>query len=251
LSSLLAQLAAPEITLVAPLPALLLDACRYGARSCVAPRGQAAGAILDVAGGVRPCAHGQPLGRAEDSLATLVDAQRAAAKAAAERRGCAGCSARDVCSRCLFPAGFVAESAAGGASPDDGAYCDFIRAQRNGLPRLRRLVETLARLDRAGVSAPVTIQRWPRRAWSPPSSAGALADEVGSAWNQSECWLVAHAGGHHLSWLRADELWDAALDGDAARIGVAVADATFAPHAAADVSEADDRALRRLAALLL
>ncbi|HEX4459382.1 MAG TPA: methyltransferase, partial [Polyangia bacterium] len=195
LSSLLAQLAAPELQLVGPLPALLLDACRYGARPCVAPRGQAAGAILDVAGGVRPCAHGEPLGRAEDSLATLVDKQRAAALAAAERRGCAGCSARDVCSRCLFPAGFVAEPSAGGASADaDRAYCDFIRAQRNGLPRLRRLVETLARLDRAGVSAPLTIQRWPRRAWSPPEAPATLADEVGSAWNQSECWLVAHAG---------------------------------------------------------
>ena len=244
LTSLLAQLAAPELTLDVPLPALLYDACRYGARPCVAPRGQAAGAILDGEGGVRPCAHGEPLARAEDSLAALVDQQRAAAAAAAARRDCAGCSARDVCSRCLFPAGFV----------DDRAYCDFIRAQRNGLPRLRRLIETLARLDRAGIAAPLTIRRWPRRAWSAPEAAGALADDVASAWNQSECWLVTHAGGHHLSWLRADELWDTAIDDDAAHVGAAVADDALttrdeAPNALPRATI--DRALRRLAALLL
>jgi SAM-dependent methyltransferase len=237
LSSLLAQLAGPELTLAAPLPSLLYDACRYGARSCVAPRGQAAGAILDGDGGVRPCAHGQPLGRAEDSLATLLGKQSAAAAEAAARRGCAECSARDVCSRCLFPAGFA----------DERAYCDFVRVQRNGLPRLRRLVETLARLDRQGVVTPVTIQRWPRRAWSSPPSCSSLAAEIGSAWNQSECWLVAHAGGHRLSWLRADELWDAALDDETARTGAAVAD-DLPPPLPADASE---RALRRLGALLL
>jgi hypothetical protein len=117
----------------------------------------------------------------------------------------------------------------------------------------------LARLARhevvANIVAPLTplkIERWPRRAWSPPATLTTLADAVGSAWNQSECWLVTHAAGHHLSWLRADELWDAALDDDAARIGRAVADATFTPRPeAAEVAEVEDRALRRLAALLL
>ncbi|HEX9104798.1 MAG TPA: methyltransferase, partial [Polyangia bacterium] len=99
LATLLAALDEPELTIEAPLPALLLDACRFGARPCVAPRGQAAGAILDVDGGVRPCTHGEPLARGDDSLATLLAKQQAAAARAYARRGCRECAVVESCPR--------------------------------------------------------------------------------------------------------------------------------------------------------
>jgi hypothetical protein len=113
------------------------------------------------------------------------------------------------------------------------------------LPRLRRLVATLQRLQRTGVEAPLYIERWPRRAWSSSSddaTAPSLAEEVGAAWNQSEAWLVAHPAGHQLFWLRQDELWDAALDADTARVGAAAADGAPVPPDAPE--------LRQLALLL-
>jgi SAM-dependent methyltransferase len=237
LSSLLDELAAPELTFAAPFPERLHDACRYGAMPCVAARGQAAGAILDGDGGVRPCSHGQPLARADDSLATLAREQQAAAAQAFARRGCRDCVARDVCSRCLYPVGFA----------DERGYCDFVRAHLATLPRLRRLVATLQRLDGAGLSPPVRIGRWPRRAWQPPDAVITLAEAIAAAWNQSEVWLISSGNGHRLTWLRDGELWDADVDADAAALGVALADGA-APSLAGDDL---DRALRRLGALLV
>jgi hypothetical protein len=150
-----------------------------------------------------------------------------------------------VCSRCLYPVGFA----------DERAYCEFVRAHVRTLPRLRRLVTTLQRLDVAGVQPPVRIARWPRRAWQPPAETPTLADAIARAWNQSECWLISHPDGFHLTWLRADELWDAAIDADAAAIGAALAngDSPSQPGEAAAqyFAEKLDRSLRRLGALLL
>jgi hypothetical protein len=235
LSALLAELAQPSLRFEAPLPAELLDACRFGARPCVAPRGQAAGAILDVDGGVRPCSHGAPIAGAGDSLATLRRKQEALAAQAFARRGCRQCAARELCSRCLYPAPFA----------DERDYCDFVRAHVNDWSRLRRLVTTLARLDRAGVRPPLVIDRWPRRAFTVDDSGSSRswAEALGAAWNQSEAWLIAHPGGHQLFWLRDGELWDAALDRDEASLGAALADGR-APSPS-------EPALARLLALLL
>ena len=129
LRALLASLDAGEDP--GALPAALLDGCRFGERSCVADGADgAAGAILDAAGGVRPCAHGGVVASARDSLATLRAALRARAEEAFARRGCERCAARAWCSRCLFPAPL-----------DEAAYCELMRASGTALPRLHRLLE--------------------------------------------------------------------------------------------------------------
>ena len=151
LRALLARLDEPTLTLDAPLPSAVLDLCRFGARPCVAGRGQAAGAILDSDGGVRPCTHGEPLARGDDSLASLVAEQQAAAARAYARRGCRDCAVVETCPRCLFPAPFA----------DEGHYCAFMREHAATLPRFRRLVETLVRLGRRGLHPPVHIDRGP------------------------------------------------------------------------------------------
>lgn len=230
LSSLLASLDGHELTLEAPLPSLLLDACRFGARPCVAPRGQAAGAILDTDGNVRPCTHGEPLARGDDSLATLLANQQAAAARAYARRGCRDCAVVESCPRCLFPAPFA----------DEGSYCAFMRAHATTLPRFRRLVETLVRLGRRGGEPPVRVRRWPRRDVDP-------RHPIGEAFAAREAWLVELGDSHHLFWLRDTTLHDADLDELAALVGAALADGDQPPLPDRII----DRAARRLAALIL
>jgi SAM-dependent methyltransferase len=236
LTALLAQLAQPELTVDAQLPSLLLDACRFGARPCVAPRGQAAGAILDTDGNVRPCTHGEPLARGDDSLATLLANQQAAAARAYARRGCRDCAVVATCPRCLFPAPFAAEA----------DYCEFMRAHAVTLPRFRRLVETLVRLGRRGGEPSVRVRMWPRpdRALAQGSS---LVHAVAAAWHAAEAWLVELGDSHHLFWLREGTLHDADLDDIPALVGAALADGEKPPLP----DRVIDRGARRIAALLL
>jgi len=230
LTSLLAALDEHELTIDAQLPSLLLDACRFGARPCVAPRGQAAGAILDVDGGVRPCTHGEPLARGDDSLATLLANQQAAAARAYARRGCRDCAIVETCPRCLFAAPFA----------DESAYCAFMRAHATTLPRFRRLVETLVRLGRRGAAPPVRIRRWPRRDV-------AVTHAIGAAFGEREAWLVDVSDTQQLFWLRDATLYDVELDSISALVGAALADGERPPLP----DRVTDRGVRRLAALLL
>jgi SAM-dependent methyltransferase len=236
LSALLAQLAQHELTIDAPLPALVLDACRFGARPCVAPRGQAAGAILDTDGNVRPCTHGEPLARGDDSLATLLANQQAAAARAYARRGCRDCAVVATCPRCLYPAPFA----------DEASYCTFMRDHATTLPRFRRLVETLTRLGRRGAEPPVRVRMWPRPDRA-PALGSALVEAVAAAWQAAEAWLVERGDTHHLFWLRDGTLYDADLEAIAALVGAAAADGERPPLP----DRVIDRGARRLAALLL
>jgi len=224
----------------------VLDACRFGARPCEAPRGQAAGAILDTDGNVRPCTHGEPLARGDDSLATLLSQQQAAAARAYARRGCRDCAVVATCPRCLFPAPFADGEPPAGAvevGADQraaNAYCAFMRAHATTLPRFRRLVETLARLGRRGGKPPVRVRRWPRRDVAP-------LDPIGEAFATREAWLVELGGSHHLFWLRDATLHDAELDDPSALVGAALADGVNPPFPERMI----DHAERRLAALIL
>jgi hypothetical protein len=135
----------------AQVPASLLDACRFGARACVGRLG-AARAVLGQGGVVRPCTRGERIGDAvEDTAASLgarLDELAAEREAA---RGCGGCAAREVCSRCLFPAVL-----------SDDEYCGLVRAHAERLPRLRRLLDAVEQLDEMGVAAGrLTIEVWP------------------------------------------------------------------------------------------
>jgi radical SAM protein with 4Fe4S-binding SPASM domain len=232
----LRALAEPELTVEVPLPSLFVDLCRFGARPCVAPRGQAAGAIVDVGGDVRPCIHGEPLGRATDSFATLRSEMQVAAARAFARRGCRECSALAVCSRCLFPAPFA----------DESAYCDFVRAHASGLADWRRLVETLTRLHRRGVEPPLRVRRWPRFDRPLPLQTDELPALVAAAWHRAQAWLVEHADRHHLFWLSDGTLHDVELESLAATVGAALADGDPPPLPARVI----ERVARRLAALL-
>ena len=233
LTLLLAALDEHELTIDAPLPSLLLDACRFGARPCVAPRGQAAGAILDVDGGVRPCTHGEPLARGDDSLATLLANQQAAAARAYARRGCRECAIVDTCPRCLFPAPFA----------DERAYCAFMRAHATTLPRFRRLVETLVRLGRRGAEPPVRVRRWPRRGVARLSRTRLGSRPSASARRGSS--TVSDT--QQLFWLRDATLHDVELDASRRLVGAALADGERPPLP----DRVMDRGVRRLAALLL
>ncbi|MCU1281025.1 MAG: hypothetical protein JWM53_4571, partial [bacterium] len=236
LSSLLAQLSQHQLTIEAQLPALVLDACRFGARPCVAPRGQAAGAILDTDGNVRPCTHGEPLARGDDSLATLLANQQAAAARAYASRGCRDCAVVADCPRCLFPAPFA----------DAAAYCAFMRDHATTLPRFRRLAETLARLGRRGAEPPLQVRMWPRpdRALAEGSS---LVHAIAAAWHAAAAWLVETGDTHHLFWLRDGTLHDADLEPLSALVGAAAADGEKPPLPERVV----ERAARRLATLIL
>jgi hypothetical protein len=240
LTALLAQLDGHELTIDAELPAILLDACRFGARPCVAERGQAAGAILDVDGNVRPCTHGEPLARGDDSLATLLAKQKSAAASAYARRGCAACAVVATCPRCLFPAPFA----------DEASYCAFMRAHATTLPRFRRLVETLVRLRRRGVQPPVRVRRWPHRTADPARPRGepsSLNDAIAAAFDEREAWLVELSDAHQLFWLRDGTLHDTILDPMTALVAAALADGEKAPLPERVV----DRVARRLGALIL
>lgn len=118
------------ITFDGEVPTALLDACRFGARTCVpaeVTRG-AVGAILDREGNVRPCTNGARVATSTTTLAELIDTYTTRAAATARDRGCETCAAKDVCSRCLFPHLF-----------DDAAYCTTIRRWADVLPLLDRV----------------------------------------------------------------------------------------------------------------
>jgi hypothetical protein len=123
------------VTLSGEVPTGLLDACRFGAGTCVTPQviDGAAGAILDGDGGVRPCAHGGVVARDTARRADVGRSLGDAAAAAAERRGCATCAAAPRCSRCLFPH-VLAEA----------EYCERMRAWAPALPYLHRTLAMLA-----------------------------------------------------------------------------------------------------------
>jgi SAM-dependent methyltransferase len=138
LKELFAALREGLVTLDSEVPDRILDVCRYGMSPCVTADvlNGAAGAILDRDGGVRPCTHGQPLGRFDDTLDVLSNRLREASAQTTARRSCETCSAKSVCSRCLFPYPF-----------EEAEYCDFIRAHADAIPLLRRLGATLQRLS--------------------------------------------------------------------------------------------------------
>ncbi|HKA88561.1 MAG TPA: methyltransferase [Haliangiales bacterium] len=133
LERLLQAMAKGSFVLDAPIPFRLLDACRFGEKPCLS----AHGAIVDAAGGVRPCVRGAAVGRTTDRDADMQARMRELADELAARRGCAECPARKVCSRCAFP--FVV---------DEARYCDLVRAHAPALPRLHKLLHILT-------------QRWP------------------------------------------------------------------------------------------
>lgn len=170
LDELLTRLIPPDTTLE-NVPAGLLDACRWGARECVADRG-AAGAIVSADGKVRPCTHAPPLGTAEDTLAELTARYQELAAAARARRECDACVAKNSCSRCLFPVAL-----------DDRHYCDLIRRHHSRLGILQRLTATVAQLDEKSVpEGPLKLRRWPR--------GDGNFDAVAQDWNQRAVWIV-------------------------------------------------------------
>jgi SAM-dependent methyltransferase len=197
LERLCAEVAEGVVTLAGEVPAGLLDACRWGATPCVTPAvtDGAAGAMLDLAGGIRPCVHGGVVARATDRMADVVRALGERAAAAAARRGCASCPAAPRCSRCLFP-----------HLLSDDEYCARMRAWAPVLPYLHRALAMLPALAdrprplrlklRRAVPLVAAIGRpWPTPGDEPPlagswSQVGAIAVDAarGAA-------LFAFAGG--------------------------------------------------------
>jgi hypothetical protein len=230
LRALLEALALPDAELPS-VPTALVDACRFGARSCAS----AAGALVDVEGAVRPCTHGGEVARAEHSLAELSARLQALAGEAEARRGCASCAARPVCSQCLFPTPF-----------DEASYCELIRAHAATIPHLHRLLDGSARLG--GLRAPIRVERWPR----PSSSATPAWPELTRRWNQRALWIVRDGDRISLWGSPALEVIDAQLAWLGARVGDgADAAEVEATRAAAGVSPRRLRALvERLAGLL-
>ena len=178
------------VTLDGAVPAGLLDACRFGGVPCVSDRviDGAAGAILDRGGGVRPCAHGRPVGTVDDTMAELVVRYRLEAVRAAERRGCATCPAEPRCSRCLFP-----------HVVDEARYCDLIRAWVDELPGLHRLLAILAELGDRPTPVRIKLRRAAPlvaatgRPPPSPSRGDGLEDEVRSLalrWGKARAALV-------------------------------------------------------------
>ncbi len=116
------------LDLSAPIPFVLEDACRFGARTCVTSYA----AIVDARGGVRPCARGEVVAHVDDDTATI-GARMLDLRAALEaRRGCASCAAERVCSKCTFP-----------ALLDEAAYCALVRRHATALPVLHRTLRIL------------------------------------------------------------------------------------------------------------
>lgn len=209
LAGLLRALAAGTVQLDGDLPVGVLDLCRWGARRCTAPRSfeGAAGAILDTAGGIRPCAHGQRIGTVDEPTQVLADRLALRAQEAALRRGCAGCPASALCSRCLFPAPLP-----------EAEYCDFVRTHAPGLALLPRLVGSLAQLAPVlGGPAPSRPLRIKTRPAAPlvaaigrphplPRPTGELSariDALRGRWAAAEAWLVS-AGGRCGALLRTE-----------------------------------------------
>jgi radical SAM protein with 4Fe4S-binding SPASM domain len=200
LDALLARLISPD-AILENVPGGILDACRWGARECVADRG-AAGAIVSPDGRVRPCTHAPPLAVADDTLADLTARYQELAAIARARRECDSCVANQVCSHCLFPVAL-----------DDRHYCELIRRHHSRLPILHRLLSTLAQLDEKSVEpGPVRLRRWPRGL---ENLAGAAA-----AWNALGVWIVERGRRHFLQF--AEKLIE--IDLATADLGAALGD---------------------------
>jgi SAM-dependent methyltransferase len=149
LRSMLAALDGGVLSLGSGTAFVLHDACRFGARRCVTAQGfdGAAGAILDVGGQVRPCSHGQPVGRLEDTTEQLIGKLAQSAEAARTRRGCASCAVEPHCSQCLFPFPL-----------DELHYCELMRSFPQVLPLLPRLTQTLPRLAAWSQTIPLSVE---------------------------------------------------------------------------------------------
>ncbi len=149
LRSMLAALDGGVLSLGCGMAFVLHDACRFGARRCVTAQGfdGAAGAILDMGGQVRPCSHGQPVGRLEDTTEQLIGKLAQSAEAARARRGCASCPVEPHCSQCLFPFPL-----------DELRYCELMRNFPRVLPLLPRLALTLPRLAAWSQAIPLSVE---------------------------------------------------------------------------------------------
>jgi SAM-dependent methyltransferase len=201
LDLLLTRLISPDAVLPPPLPAGLLDGCRWGARTCVADRG-AAGAIVTPDGSVRPCTHAPALATIEQTLAELTQLYQDVADAARAQRGCDGCVAVTECSRCLFPVAL-----------DVPHYCDFIRRHHLRLPILHRLLSTVELLDEKNVPpGELRLRRWPR---DREDLTGVAAE-----WNRLAVWVIERGSRHFLAF--GDQLIE--VDRATADLGAALGD---------------------------
>jgi 2-polyprenyl-3-methyl-5-hydroxy-6-metoxy-1,4-benzoquinol methylase len=190
LRELLAGLARGHLTLSGALPTGLLDACRFNRAPCVSlDRADGpAGAILDLDGNVRPCTHGGPIGRVDDSLASLLAKQRQRWIDTGVRRGCDTCEARTWCPRCLFP---------GALSEAD--YCDLMRASGATLPLLHRLLRLLPRIEARHLQ--VKLPPPPL----PSAQQDARMKHVAARLGAMSCWiLIADESRYCLASLLAD-----------------------------------------------
>jgi len=189
LEQLLSSLAALDTIVPAPLPAAMLDGCRFGARVCVGQDGVvgAAGAILTSDGAVRTCTHGDRYAVVTDSFAAVAQRLQDLRQAAEQRRGCADCVAAPECSRCLYP-----------AVTDEPAYCDLIRRHREELPVWFRLLALFA--GRPPHDA-FRLRRWPRPAPPPVCTDPDLA-AIQAGWIDRQTWILEIPGSEPiLVWL--------------------------------------------------
>jgi SAM-dependent methyltransferase len=181
LSRTLTALARSHAVVDEPIPRGLIDGCRLGAQVCVG-KGGAAGALVSLDGAVRPCTQGGAVAHISDGLRQLDERLAQLAAEAEARRGCPTCSAKEICSRCLFPAPF-----------DERVYCETVRAHAATLPIFLRLCTIADELG--GLLSPVEIDRWPRARgkdspWPP----------LTVLWNERDVWLVRD-GERHTLWL--------------------------------------------------
>ena len=187
------RLTAPELVLDGPLPRSLLDACRFGAQPCTGPRG-AAGAIVHGIS-LRPCAHGEAVGRATMSLAELRSRYEALDRELQIRRGCPSCPAYTVCSRCLFPTPLP-----------EAAYCEVSRGLARTIGLVHRLWETRQFLDDEGVpEGPLRLLRGPlpdEPAGEERSAFGDLAER----WRRRYAWAIERGGRGYLQLVRDGRL---------------------------------------------
>ncbi len=205
LAGILERLAQSTTHFQEPLPSGLLDACRWGARPCVGSGG-AAGAIVDVGGAVRPCTHGGVIARADDSLAAVMARLDQLAMEASAARGCRSCSARAVCSRCLFPVAL-----------DEGAYCDFVRAHAPALPLFHRLMEVVSHLG--GMVEPARLDRWPRSPVAEPAW-----PELTARWSERSMWILREAERVSMWWISSGRQSGLQVDAHLAWLGALVGD---------------------------
>ena len=203
LEQLFAQLAAGFVEIAGEVPSALLDACRFGERTCVSFRDKngASGAILDGDGGVRPCSHGGVVGRVGDRCDDYLELLRRRAHEAFARRGCATCVALPSCSRCLFPAPL-----------DEARYCDLVRARHAELPALGRLWNALKFLGAQGSVGPhlrvklrartgtIVAARDMSSELTTASPADDALHRLQLLWRERQTWVLALGDRRALAW---------------------------------------------------